>query len=87
MPVYILNKTNTCSKIAHLSGAIILCLKFLVKKGHDSKNIAFRVVPLALQLHCCVLILFILFEKWAILKFLHNANDDNNNDDLTITIA
>ena len=28
-----------------------LYLKYLVKKGHNSKTVAFRVMPLVLQLH------------------------------------
>ena len=44
------NKNTKCSSNAHLSGAIIL-LKYLVKKRHNSKIIAFRVMLLVLQLH------------------------------------
>ena len=47
------DKSTACGTNARLSGAIIL-LKILVKKGHNSKTIAFTVMPLVLQL-CLVM--------------------------------
>ena len=43
-------KSTSCGTNAHLSGAIIV-----LKKGHNSKNIAFKVIPLALQLHLAIM--------------------------------
>ena len=46
MKSYILNKSSTFSDSTNtcLSGALIL-LKILVKKGENSRNIVFRVMP------------------------------------------
>ena len=67
---------------------------FLVKMGHYSKDITFRVMLLALQLHVH-LVLMCKYSKfsvdnsntfWATLKFSHN-NDDDGNDKLAFTIT
>ena len=34
-----------------------------------------------------MLIPFVIFKKWATLKFWHDIDNNNNYDDLTITIA
>ena len=47
--LHLVHKSTACATNAHLTEAIIL-LKFLVKKGHNSKNIPFRVMPLDLRL-------------------------------------
>ena len=50
-----LNKSIVCGGMPTLvCHGSLFYLKFLVKKGHNSKNIAFRVKPLALQL-CLVM--------------------------------
>ena len=62
--------------------------------GHNSKNIAFRVMSLVLQLHLVMMSKYFKFgvdtfdnfDYWATIKILHN-NDDNDDDDLTITTA
>ena len=41
-------------------------LKYLVKKGHNSKNIAFRVMPFALQLH---LVMISKYSKFGVDSF------------------
>ena len=46
----VFNISNICNSNAHLSAAIILLRFIFVKKGHNSKTIAFRVIPLVLQL-------------------------------------
>ena len=68
-------------------------LKFLLKNGHYSKIIAFRVMPLVLQLHLVMMSryskfgvdTFSTFRVMGYIKFLHN--DDNDDDDLVITLA
>ena len=69
-----------------------LYLKSLVKKRHNSKNIALRIKHLVLQLHLVMMSrhskfgvdILNIFELWATLKFLQ---DEDNNNDLVITIA
>ena len=46
------NFKNKSTTYAHLSGSLFY-LKFLVKKGYNSKNIPFRVMPLVLQTALC----------------------------------
>ena len=41
-------------------------LKFLAKKGHNSKSIAFRVIPLVLQMH---LVMMSKFSKFGFDNF------------------
>ena len=53
---------------------------FWLKGGHNSRNIAFRLMPLVLQLHLAMMNkyskfgidTFNTFKIWATLKFLHN---------------
>ena len=45
-----MNKSSACGTTLICRGAIIL-LKIYVKKGHNSKTTALRVMPLVLQLH------------------------------------
>ena len=62
--------------------------------GHNSKTIAFRDMSLVLQIYLVMmskystleLIPLILFEWWAILKFLHNNDKDNINVVMTIAL-
>ena len=69
-------------------------LKYLVEKGHNSKTISIRVMPLVLLMH---LVMMSKYSKFGVdtfntfwvmgtLKFLHN-NGDNNDNDLANTIA
>ena len=76
-------------------------LKYLGKKGHNSNNITFRVMPIVLQLHLFMMSKYSkfgvdtfntrnFFSTWATLKFLQDDNNnknDDNDDDLAITIA
>ena len=45
------NKSTNCGTNTHLSGGHHSTKKFKLKKGHNSKNIPFRVTSLDLQLH------------------------------------
>ena len=82
MSKYIWYPKNTGQSLTRAPNAVptLVCqgpsfyLKFLVKKGHNSKNISFRVISLALQPHFVmmskyskflVLIPLILFEKFC----------------------
>ena len=65
-------------------------LKFLIKKKHNSKNIPFRVMPLALQLHLVMIskdsklgVDTLSFNTFWVIGFLYDDNDDYQ----TITIA
>ena len=57
---------------------------FIDKKGHNSRNKAFRVMPFVLQLHLVMMSKYSSLV-WATLKLLHD--NDNNDDDLMITIV
>ena len=67
---------------------------FYIKVSVNFKTVAFRVMPLIWQLHLVMTSKYSNFSvdtfntfwvKWGTLKFMHD--DDNNNEDLTITIA
>ena len=84
------NKTNQTEWVIRASHAVpTLCqgpsfyLKFLVKKRHNSRNKAFKVMPLVLQLHLVMMRKYTKFGVdtfntfWVMcyIKFLHD--DDN----------
>ena len=58
---HISNKSTACSTNTCLSGTIILLIYF-VKKGHNSKTTAFRVMPFVLQLHLVMMSLCSKFD-------------------------
>ena len=60
---YLINKSTAYVNNACLSGAN---LKFLVKKRHNSKPIAFRVMPLVPQLH---LVMMSKYPKFGVHTF------------------
>ena len=53
-----LNKSPAYDTNAHLSGGPSFYLKCLVNRKHNSKTIAFRVMPLILQLHLHMINMF-----------------------------
>ena len=87
------NKSTICGTSARLSEAIIRRKNSKLKKRDNSKTKAFSYTPCHATAPChdeqvfqvyMVLIPLILFEYRATLKFLHD--DDDNNDDLAITV-
>ena len=71
-----------------------LYLKFLVKKGHYSKTIAFRVIllPIVLQLQLVMMSKYSMlsadtFKTFWVMSYIKFLHDGNNEDDLAITIA
>ena len=71
------NETRASHAVQHLSVRGHFLNKFSEKMGHNSKNIAFKVMPLVLRL----LIPLILLVLWATLKFLHIDDNEGDNDD------
>ena len=66
-------------------------LNFLSKKGHNSKIIGFRVMPLVLQLHLVMISKYSkfgdTFNTFSVMCYLKSFSLDDNDDDLAITIA
>ena len=59
--IILIKKSTAWGTNAHLSGVIIL-LNFLVKKGYNFKHLAFKVMPLVLQLHLVKIIKYSKFD-------------------------
>ena len=84
--------STACGTNTHLSGATIL-FKYLVKKGHNSKTLAFRVMPLVLQQHIVMMsknskFSTNIFNTFLVMGYIKVFDDNNNSDNvLTITIA
>ena len=65
------NKSTVCGTNAHLSWARVL-LKIFSSKGHNSKNIDFRVMPLVLHLYLVIMSKHSKFILIPLILFLNN---------------
>ena len=91
---------NNTSRALHAVSTLVcqgpsFYLKLLVKKGHNSKTTAFRVMRLVLQLHLVMMSKYSMFNVDTFntfcvkgyIKVFHNDDDDKDDDDLAITIV